>query len=231
MAAATSTAGPGRGAPGPTTEVEREAAGRGLVVAGIDEVGRGAWAGCLTVAAVALDLDAVPTGLRDSKRLTPQRRETLSTAVRDGAAVGIGEVEHTELDELGLATALRVAARRAVDALPIMVDVVLIDGVVDLLPGTDWQRSMIPRGDDASASIAAASIVAKVHRDARMRAADADHPVYSFAANKGYPSPAHRAALAVHGPCALHRRSWQPIRQLLAAPQLPLEAAAARHGA
>lgn len=227
MSAATATTGARRGSPGPTTEVERDAAGQGLVVAGIDEVGRGAWAGCLSVGAVALDIDAVPTGLRDSKRLTAARREVLAAAVHDGSAVGIGEVEHAELDELGLATALRVAARRAVDALPVRVDVVLIDGNVDLLVGTSWQRRMIPQGDDASASIAAASIVAKVHRDARMRAADADHPVYSFAANKGYPSPAHRAALAAHGPCALHRRSWRPIRQLLAAPQLPLETAAA----
>ncbi len=205
--------------------LEHAAALEGVTVAGLDEVGRGAWAGPLTVGAVVLDLAAVPRGLRDSKRLAVPRREELAAEVRASAVVRLGEVEHDELDELGLAAALRVAARRAVAALPIEVDRVLIDGNVDLLAGTGWQAQTIVGGDDACASIAAASIVAKVHRDARMRAVDPRHPVYGFAAHKGYPSPAHRAALAAHGPCALHRRSWQPIQQLLGAPRLPLDRA------
>lgn len=200
-----------------SVEVEHAAAAQGLTVAGIDEVGRGAWAGPLTVGAVVLDLRGVPPGLRDSKRIAGPRREALARAVRASATVGLGEVEHDELDELGLAAALRVAARRAVSALTVEVDEVLIDGNVDLLAGTRWRTRTIVGGDDASASIAAASIVAKVHRDARMRAVDDRHPVYGFAAHKGYPSPAHRAALSIHGPCELHRRSWRPIQQLLGA--------------
>ena len=195
--------------------MERLAAAGGLTVAGIDEVGRGAWAGPLVIGAVVLDLAAVPAGLRDSKRLTPRRREELAAVVRSSCAVGLGEVEQAELDEVGLAAALRLAAQRAVSALPVAVDEVLIDGDVDLLAGSRWRRRTIVGGDDACASIAAASIVAKVHRDARMRVVDPQHPAYGFAAHKGYPSPAHRAALAEHGPCELHRRSWRPIQELL----------------
>ena len=216
------TPAPGRGVDGPDIEVERHLTARGLTVAGVDEVGRGAWAGALTVGAVVLDLTAVPPGLRDSKRLGPARRETLAAAVHARAAVGIGEVPNEELDAVGLSAALRLAAQRAVRALPVRVDEVLIDGDVDLLADTVWRSTTLVGGDDASASIAAASIVAKVHRDAAMRAADPLHPAYGFVSNKGYPSPAHRAALAEHGPCALHRRSWRPIQRLLTAPQLPL---------
>jgi len=212
-------------AAGPDTEVEQLRTARGLSVAGIDEVGRGAWAGALTVGAVVLDLTAVPPGLRDSKRLSPARREHLATAVHAHAAVGIGEVPNEELDEVGLSAALRLAARRALRALPVTVDEVLIDGGVDLLADTAWRTTTLVGGDDASASIAAASIVAKVHRDAGMRTADPLHPEYGFVSNKGYPSPAHRAALAEHGPCPLHRRSWRPIQRLLTAPELPLRTA------
>ena len=220
---------PRRPADGPGIEVERRAAGRGLTVAGLDEVGRGAWAGPLTVGAVVLDLAAVPPGLRDSKRLTARRRAALDDALHASAAVGIGEVAHEELDAVGLAAALRLAAHRAVSALPVEVDLVLIDGDVDLLAGARWRTTTIVGGDDASASIAAASIVAKVHRDTWMQGIDPLHPVYGFAAHKGYPSPAHRAALAEHGPCALHRRSWRPIQRLLSEPQLPLATLPAAH--
>ncbi len=211
----------GRRGDGPDRTREQRAARRGATVAGIDEVGRGAWAGPLTVGAVVLDLAAVPAGLRDSKRLSAARREVLAAAVHAHAAVGIGQVPAAELDEVGLPTALRLAARRAVEALPVGVDEVLIDGDVDLLAGTRWRSTTVVGGDDASASIAAASIVAKVHRDAQLRSADPVYPAYGFAAHKGYPTPAHRAALATHGPCPLHRHSWRPIQQLLGAPQLP----------
>jgi ribonuclease HII len=206
-----------------TVDLERVHSDTATAIAGVDEVGRGSWAGPLTVGAVVLDLDDVPTGLRDSKRLTPRRREELAAEIHRRAAVGIGEVSCVELDAIGLAAALRVAAVRAVQALPVTADLVLIDGTVDLLAGRDVRSRTVVGGDDRSASIAAASIVAKVHRDAQMGTYDAEHPYYGFAANKGYPSPNHREALATYGPCALHRRSWRPIRDLLTQPSLPLE--------
>jgi ribonuclease HII len=213
---------PARRATGPTLTPEQPFLATGAIVAGVDEVGRGAWAGPVTVGAVVLDPDAVPVGLRDSKRLTPARRNVLAQALSVGAAIGIGEVDVAELDRVGLGVALRLAAARAVAALPRRPDVVLVDGTVDLLAGTGFATHCLVGGDDRSASIAAASIAAKVHRDARMVAADDDFPGYAFARHKGYPSPAHRAALAEHGPCALHRHSWRPIRALTASqPSLP----------
>lgn len=208
---------------GPDAAIEAELLAEGLVVAGLDEVGRGAWAGPLTVGAAILDLAAVPAGLRDSKQLRPERRRVLDRSLRDGAEVATGEVAHTELDRVGLAAALRLAAARAVAALPRRPDVVLIDGSVDLLDGAGYRTRLLIGGDDRSCSIAAASIVAKVHRDQWMIDQDPTHLFYGFAANKGYPSPHHRAALAEHGPCDLHRRSWQPIRDLLAPRQLDLD--------
>jgi ribonuclease HII len=217
-AASVSHAGP----PGPTFEVERVLLAEGALVAGLDEVGRGAWAGPLTVGAVMLDPDDVPLGLRDSKRLSPARRHELAEVLASRAQVGIGEVAVPELDRVGLAAALRLAAHRAVAALPRRPDVVLVDGTVDLLAGTGMATRCLVGGDDRSASIAAASIAAKVHRDTGMVAADGPFPGYGFAAHKGYPSPAHLEALAELGPCALHRRSWQPIRALMATqPSLP----------
>jgi ribonuclease HII len=207
----------GAGPIGPTLEHERPFLAEGAVVAGIDEVGRGAWAGPLTVGAVVLDPDAVPAGLRDSKRLTAGRRYVLAEVIAAHAVVGIGEVDVAELDRLGLAAALRVAATRAVAALPVRPDVVLVDGTVDLLAGTGTSSRCLVGGDDRSASIAAASIAAKVHRDAGMVLADDRFPGYAFARHKGYPSPAHRAALAEHGPCPLHRHSWRPIQALTGA--------------
>lgn len=208
--------------PGPTLAAERPFLADGARVAGLDEVGRGAWAGPLTIGAVVLDPDDVPPGLRDSKLLTPARREELAGMLAERAIIGIGEVEVAELDRIGLAAALRLAARRAVAALPVRLDVVLVDGTVDLLAGSGLTTRCLVGGDDRSVSIAAASIAAKVRRDSRMVASDAHHPRYGFARHKGYPSPAHRAALSEHGPCALHRYSWRPIQALAAQqPSLP----------
>lgn len=216
------------------TDLEAAHWARGRVVVGLDEVGRGAWAGPVSVGAVALDPGRVPDGLADSKLLTPTARERLDAHVR-GAALGhaVGHATNDEIDEVGLAAALRLAARRALTALTAALaggaDVVLVDGPVDLLgtvatPDDRPERpAVVPvvGGDRRSVSIAAASIVAKVARDALLVAADAEHAGYAFAANKGYPSPAHRRALAELGPCALHRRSWRPIAAL-EAPRLAL---------
>lgn len=186
----------------------------GLVVAGVDEVGRGAWAGPVTYCAVVLPSDRRMYKLRDSKQLDAQRREELAARIRSFAlAVSVGEASNHEIDAMGMSAAIQLAARRAVAGLVVQPDVVLLDGSWDFLRGWGTRNERIVHGDAHSASIAAASIVAKVTRDAHMAAVcDPAHPPYGFASNKGYPSPAHRRALADVGPCAVHRRSWAPIR-------------------
>ncbi len=191
------------------------------VVAGVDEVGRGSWAGPLTVAAVVADPDRRIYKVRDSKMLTAAERETLHDRIRAWArAVSVGHATVDECTELGMADAQRLAARRAIDGLSLNVDHVLVDGKWDFLapPGDsdkgDETRdgrpgvTTIVRGDASSLSIAAASVVAKVTRDRLMVAAAERYPAYWFASNKGYPCPRHIAALAAWGPCAIHRRRW-----------------------
>jgi ribonuclease HII len=188
---------------------------QGAVVAGVDEVGRGAWAGPVTYAAVVLPSDRRMYKLRDSKVLDPVRREELAERIRGFAlAVGVGHADNTEIDTLGMSMAMRLAARRAVDALPLRPDVLLLDGNWDFLSGYGTRNERLVHGDARSASIAAASIVAKVTRDGLMTELCPRFPLYVFSRNKGYPSPEHKASLAAHGPCALHRRSWGPILRL-----------------
>lgn len=185
------------------------------VVAGVDEVGRGAWAGPVTYAAVVLPSDRRMYKLRDSKTLDAARREELAARVRDFAvAVGLGHVTNDEIDRIGMSAACRLAARRAVDALAVRPDVCLIDGNWDFLSDYGTRNVRIVHGDAHSASIAAASIVAKVARDGLLTEACDVFPPYGFSRNKGYPSPEHRAALLAHGPCVLHRHSWAPIAEL-----------------
>jgi ribonuclease HII len=192
----------------------------GRIVAGVDEVGRGAWAGPVTYCAVVLPPDRRMYKLRDSKQLDPQRREQLAGRIQDFAlAVSLGRASNAEIDALGMSAAIRLAARRAVAGLAVTPEVLLLDGNWDFLAGWGTRNERIVHGDAHSASIAAASIVAKVDRDTHMATTcDAAHPVYAFGSNKGYPSPAHREALRDHGPCSLHRRSWAPIRALHDAP-------------
>jgi ribonuclease HII len=187
----------------------------GAVVAGVDEVGRGAWAGPVTYAAVVLPSDRRVYKLRDSKVLAPGERERLTGRLRAVAlGIGIGHASNAEIDQLGMSAAMRLAARRAVDALPERPDVLLLDGNWDFLAGYGTVNELLVRGDGRCASIAAASIVAKVTRDRLMVAAHDDHPAYAFADNKGYPAPAHVDALERVGPCGLHRSSWAPIAAL-----------------
>lgn len=184
----------------------------GAVVAGVDEVGRGAWAGGTTYAAVVLPSDRRMYKLRDSKVLDPARREQLAARLEEFAlAIGIGHASNVEIDRLGMSDAIRLAARRAVDALEVRPDVLLLDGNWDFLAGYGTHNERVVHGDAHSASIAAASIVAKVTRDREMVEVAGTFPHYQFHRNKGYPSPVHRAALAEHGPCDLHRRSWSPV--------------------
>lgn len=188
---------------------------QGAVVAGVDEVGRGAWAGPVTYAAVVLPSDRRMYKLRDSKTLDAPRREELAERIQDFAlAHGIGHVTNDEIDQIGMSAACRLAARRAVDALDVRPDVCLVDGNWDFLSGYGTTNVRIVHGDAHSASIAAASIVAKVTRDGLLREACPLFPPYGFSSNKGYPSPQHRAALLENGPCVLHRHSWAPIAAL-----------------
>ena len=176
-------------------------------MAGVDEVGRGSWAGPLTVGAVVADPVARIYKVRDSKMLTPDEREAMHDRIRRWArAVSVGHAEVAECNELGMAAAQRLAARRAIDGLGLTVDHVLVDGSWDFVGGGN--TTTMVRGDSISLSIAAASIVAKVTRDRIMRAAAHCYPGYWFESNKGYPCPRHRAALAAWGPSAIHRRRW-----------------------
>lgn len=213
-------AGARRGGDAPVSGIEQRAWSSGRRVVGIDEVGRGAWAGPVIVAAVVLEPDLLPAGARDSKRLSPSRREEVAATVRACALVGIGSADNDEIDRVGLAAALTEAARRAFAAVMASSGaptdpLVLVDGPHDLVRLEGVEVATLVRGDAASISIAAASVVAKVDRDTLMGASDGEHPAYGFARNRGYPSPEHVAALASHGPCALHRRSWAPIARLL----------------
>lgn len=193
---------------GPTLAVEKELWDQGdEFVVGVDEVGRGAWAGPLTIGAVVLPRDRRVYGVRDSKQLTELRREQLFDRVGEWCvAWSVGHASHEECDELGMSEAQRLAARRALDALGLVPDMVLMDGRWDFVGGPNTRT--IVKGDASCLSIATASILAKVTRDRIMRAAAEDHPGYDFERNKGYPCPRHQLALAGYGPTAIHRRSW-----------------------
>jgi len=176
-------------------------------VAGIDEVGRGAWAGPLTLAAVVVPRDRRLYKVRDSKMLTAAEREVMAERIEDWAEhVSVAHASASECDELGMSDAQRLCAQRALAGLGVDVDHVLVDGKWDFVGSV--ATTAIVRGDASCLSIAAASIVAKVARDRLMRAWDRSYPAYRFAANKGYPCAKHRAALAAFGPSAVHRRSW-----------------------
>lgn len=192
----------------PSLAVERALWAEGHeVVVGVDEVGRGAWAGPLTIGAVVLPRDRRVNKVRDSKQLTEVEREALFDRIAEWCtAWSVGHATHTECDELGMSEAQRLAARRAIEGLGVVPDQVLIDGKWDFVGG--GATRMIVRGDASCLSIAAASILAKVTRDRIMRAEDEEFPAYDFAWNKGYPCPRHKQALRGLGPSAIHRRSW-----------------------
>lgn len=182
------------------------------LIAGVDEVGRGAWAGPVTVCAVITDLSDPPAGLTDSKRLTAARRTALVPEILNWAVgVGYGEAEAAEIDEVGMTEALRRAAHRALDALPYRPDAVILDGKHDYI-GPPWPVRCAVKADATSISVAAASVLAKVRRDAHM--ASLGYEEYGFADNAGYPSPAHQRALAELGPTPHHRLSWSYLDTL-----------------
>jgi ribonuclease HII len=191
--------------------LERELRARGFkAVAGVDEVGRGALFGPVVAGAVILDPDRPVRGLNDSKLLDAERRETLAERIRERAvAWAIGAVDASTIDAINIYEASRVAMRLAVSRLSAAPDFLLVDAVaIDL---TIPQRGLI-HGDARCTAIAAASIIAKVYRDACMKSWDAVYPEYGLAEHKGYATPEHSAALKEHGPTPLHRLSFEPVR-------------------
>ena len=184
---------------------QRELGGDGIVL-GLDEVGRGSVAGPLTVCAVALPYDPIIYGLNDSKQLTPERREEVAALVAENAlAIGIAHIEPASIDAVGMATALRVAMSRAIVDSGVEPDAVLIDG--NPLHVHPKERNVV-KGDARVACIAAASIVAKVTRDALMVSLDEEYPGYHLAQSKGYASPEHIAAIREKGLTEIHRASF-----------------------
>ncbi|SDO74861.1 ribonuclease HII [Actinacidiphila guanduensis] len=194
----------------PTHTVERSMrATLGVrTVAGVDEVGRGAWAGPVTVCAAVTGLRRPPEGLTDSKLITPKRRTKLAAVLTDWVtSYALGHASSEEIDDLGMTAALRLAAVRALEALPEQPDAVILDGKHNYLGGP-WTVRTVIKGDQSCVAVAAASVIAKVHRDGAMAELGAEYTPFAFADNAGYPSPVHRAALEEHGPTALHRLSW-----------------------
>ncbi len=186
-----------------------------ILVCGVDEAGRGPLAGPVSAAAVILDAARPIAGLNDSKKLSERQREKLAPVVRERAiawAVAYASVE--EIDSLNILQATLLAMKRAVLALSVQPQLVLVDGLY--CPQTGIPGEAIVKGDGKVAAIAAASILAKTSRDALMLQLHDRYPHYGFAIHKGYPTAAHLAALREHGVCAAHRRSFRPVRELLA---------------
>ncbi len=194
----------------PTRVVERELWAEGFeVVVGIDEVGRGAWAGPLMVGAAILPRDKRVNGVRDSKLLTEQNRERLFDRVAAWCeAWAVGAASQVECDALGMAAAQRLAAERAVLALGVRPDAAVVDGKWDFVSPHVRHVEMRVKADRVCLSVAAASILAKVTRDRVMRAEATHYPQWCFDSNKGYPCALHKAALQAYGPSAIHRRTW-----------------------
>ncbi len=183
-------------------------------VAGIDEVGRGPLAGPVCAAAVVLDPTRIPKNLNDSKQLLPDVREVLYEEIMDRAlSVGVAFASAAEIDRINIRQATHLAMRRALAGLSTVPGYVLVDGN-DLPACLICEGETLIKGDASSASIAAASIVAKVTRDRLMRRLCVVHPAYGFGRHVGYPTREHLAALARHGACGYHRMSFAPVRAL-----------------
>jgi ribonuclease HII len=194
----------------PTRSAEREMREAGYdVVVGIDEVGRGAWAGPLVIGAAVVPVDRRVNGVRDSKLLPERERERLFRRVADWCtAWSVGFVSDAECDELGMSEAQREATRRAVEGLGVQPDAAIVDGRWDFVSPHVPYVSCRVKADATSLSVAAASMLAKVCRDREMRRLSEHYPAWSFDTNKGYPCAVHRAALGAYGPSAIHRRTW-----------------------
>ena len=187
-------------------------------VCGVDEAGRGPLVGAVVAGAVVLDPSNPIEGLRDSKKLTPARREFLYEQIMEKAkAWGVGQASPAEIDEINILQATMLAMRRAIEDLTMRLgawpDKALIDG--NRCPELPISAEAIIKGDAKEPAISAASIIAKVTRDRQMQILDRLHPQYGFAQHMGYPTEAHFAALKEFGACAEHRRSFSPVRKVL----------------
>ncbi|MDG1130186.1 ribonuclease HII [Rhodobacteraceae bacterium EhC02] len=204
---------------GPDFSFEDALIAQGLTrIAGVDEVGRGPLAGPVTAAAVVLDPAGLPEGLNDSKLLTARRREALREAIMTSAEVSIAHASVAEIDDLNILRASHLAMERAIAGLARPPDHVLIDG--NLIPrGLTLPATAIVKGDARSLSIAAASIVAKITRDAIMWDLAQQFPGYGWETNAGYPSKSHRSALQDLGVTPHHRRSFKPVHNILYQPK------------
>ena len=204
--------------PAPTLELEDELHADGAaVVAGVDEVGKGSWAGPLVVCAAVVRTDVSVGELvaRDSKTLSEKKREAIfDTVAAQCAHWALGIVSANECDRLGMSNAQRLATKRAVTGLGSAVDAVIADGKWDFVSPLVPRVVMRVKADAVSASVAAASVLAKVSRDRMMRELAVGHPHWNFAGNKGYPCPMHREGLRAHGASAIHRVSWAFMENL-----------------
>jgi ribonuclease HII len=184
------------------------------LIAGVDEVGRGPLVGAVVAAAVILDPDKPIEGLADSKKLSEKKRQALSIEIKEKAlSWALGRAEAEEIDEINILQASLLAMKRAVEALAIKPDHLQIDG--NRCPEMAYSMEAIIKGDSKIKAISAASIIAKVARDAEMVALDKRYPEYGFAAHKGYPTKKHREALLKYGVIAEHRTSFKPVRQII----------------
>ena len=183
-------------------------------VAGVDEAGRGSWAGPVIAAAVILDPGRIPKGLDDSKKLSPVRRRDLMAQLMNAALTGVGSAGVADIDRFNILEATMLAMARAVDALPVAPAHALIDG--NRIPTLACPATAVVGGDAACLSIAAASIVAKVTRDRMMADLARSYPDYGWQRNAGYGTREHARALERHGPTPHHRRSFSPVSRLVA---------------
>lgn len=184
-----------------------------MTIVGIDEVGRGCWAGPLVAGAVVLG--APIAGLKDSKKLSKKRRDELSAQIHEQAlAVGIGWVDAATIDKVGITTAVKMAMERALQAVSVDYDQVIIDGDYNFLEHMPKTEPLI-KADDLIPAVSAASIVAKVARDTYMAELPEQYAAYAFGSHVGYGTALHRERLALHGVSDMHRRSFKPIKILL----------------
>lgn len=191
----------------PDLSIEQQYAG---IIAGVDEAGRGPWAGPVVAAAVILDTKNIPFGINDSKKLTDKKREVLYDVIMETSQVGIGIVGAEEIDRINILQASLLAMQQAVAELPHYPDIALIDG--NKAPLLRCKTQTVVKGDAKSLSIAAASIIAKVTRDRIMRQLSLEFPAYGWERNAGYGTKIHQEALATHGITVHHRRSFGPCK-------------------
>ena len=192
---------------------ERDIGWNKKLIAGIDEAGRGPWAGPVVSAAVILNEKNIPDGLNDSKKLSEKKRLSLYSSIYNFHFVGVGISSIEEIDSMNVLQATFLSMKRAVEDLNPQPEYILVDGNLD--PGLNFKTKCIIKGDSISISIAAASVIAKVTRDNLMLKLDKEFPNYNWKKNKGYGTAEHRNALELHGPCKYHRKSFSPINKML----------------